>query len=276
GKRWLAIAIFIIALAAIAFVWLASDPGYVLIRFRGWRIEATVIGAVAILVAAWIAIGIVWWLLRWPFGALSRRHRRISQERLRDGLVAMTEGRHVEASRTLQRAAQYSSLRSPALLSAADAAHRHGDTQRALEALDEAAQHAPEAARILRARILRENDRAEEALQLLTPGAEAGKLRPAGTNMHWPRSVLASPGKRAPRWNLCANRTCWVPRVTRNWSTGYWAHRCATRPTPRHCRNCGNVRTGNNARCPRCWARMLAAHRRWASRTTRWMPSKTR
>lgn len=188
GKRWLALAITIVVLAAIAFVWLASDPGYVLIRFRGWRIEATVVGALAILVAAWIAIGIAWWLLRWPFGALSRRHRRISQERLRDGLVAMAEGRNVEANRTLQRAAQYASLRSPALLSAADAAHRHGDTQRALEALDEAAQHAPDAARIVRARILRENGRAEEALQLLAPGAEAGKLPPAG----WHEYALAA------------------------------------------------------------------------------------
>jgi HemY protein len=188
GKRWLALAIIIIVLAAIAFVWLASDPGYVLIRFRGWRIEATVVGAAAILVAAWIAIGIVWWLLRWPFGALSRRHRRISQERLRDGLVAMAEGRHVEANRTLQRAAQYSSLRAPALLSAADAAHRHGDTQRALEALDEAAQHSPDAARILRARILRESGRADEALQLLAPGADAGKLPPAG----WHEYALAA------------------------------------------------------------------------------------
>jgi HemY protein len=79
-------------------------------------------------------------------------------------------------------------LRSPALLSAADAAHRHGDTQRALEALDEAAQHAPDAARIVRARILRENDRAEEALQLLAPGAEAGKLPPAG----WHEYALAA------------------------------------------------------------------------------------
>ncbi|HEX7370962.1 MAG TPA: heme biosynthesis HemY N-terminal domain-containing protein [Rhodanobacteraceae bacterium] len=188
SKRWLVLALIIIVLLAIAFVWLSSDPGYVLIRFRGWRIEATLVGAVAILIAAWIALGIIWWALLWPFGALSRRRRRISHERLRDGLVALNEGRNVEAHRTLQRAAQYSSLRSPALLSAAEAAHRHGDTARALETLDEAAQHAPDAARTLRAQILRENGRAEEALQLLSPGAEAGKLPPAG----WYEFALAA------------------------------------------------------------------------------------
>ena len=188
GKRWLVLALIIVVLLAALFVWLATDPGYVLIRFRGWQIESTVIGAVAVLIAAWIALGIIWWLLRWPFGALSRRHRRISHERLRDGLVAMTEGRNVEAHRTLQRASQYSSLRSPALLAAAEAAHRHGDTTRALESLDEAAQHAPEAARTLRARVLRESGRPEEAMQLLAPGAEAGKLPPAG----WYEYALAA------------------------------------------------------------------------------------
>ncbi|HEX5960050.1 MAG TPA: heme biosynthesis HemY N-terminal domain-containing protein [Rhodanobacteraceae bacterium] len=194
GKRWLILALIIILLLAVAFLWLSSDPGFVLIRFRGWRIEATLVGAVAILIAAWIAVGIVWWLLLWPFGALSRRRRRISHERLRDGLVALHEGRNVEAHRTLQRAAQYATLRSPALLSAAEAAQRHGDTTRALETLDEAAQHAPEAARILRTRILRETGRGEEALQLLSPAADAGKLPPAG----WHEYALAALATQQP------------------------------------------------------------------------------
>ena len=76
SKRWLVFALIVILLLAIVFVWLSSDPGFVLIHFRGWRIEATVVGAVGILIACWIAIGIVWWLLLWPFGALSRRRRR--------------------------------------------------------------------------------------------------------------------------------------------------------------------------------------------------------
>ncbi|GEM_PF-79144 len=186
--RWVLGLIVVLVLGALAWSWLAPDPGYVLIRFHGWRIEATVVGAVIVLVAAWIAVALLWWLLRWPFGALSRRHRRLSRQRLRDGLIALGEGRHAEAARALQRASQFAPVRAPALLAAAEAAHRHGDTTRALEALDEAAQHAPDAARILRARVLRENGRAEEALQLLAPGAESGKLPPAA----WHEYALAA------------------------------------------------------------------------------------
>jgi len=178
--RWLLLLIAIAALGAIAWNWLAADPGYVLIRIRGWRIEATVVGVVLLLIAAWIVVALAWWLLRWPFGALSRRHRHISRKRLFDGMVALVEGRHAEAGRALERAAQYAPLRAPALLAAAEAAHRRGEPARALETLDEAGQYAPQAARMLRARILRREGRWDEALALLLPEADANRLPPSG------------------------------------------------------------------------------------------------
>lgn len=178
--RWLLLLIAAAVLGALVWNWLAADPGYVLIRIRGWRIDATVIGAVIVLLALWIAIALLWWLLRWPFGALSRRHRRVSRTRLSDGLIALAEGRHAEAGRALERAAQYSPLRAPALLAAAEAAHRRGETPRALETLAEGGQYAPQAARMSRARVLRDDGRGDEALTLLIPEADAGRLPPAG------------------------------------------------------------------------------------------------
>ncbi|MEO7148766.1 MAG: heme biosynthesis HemY N-terminal domain-containing protein [Rhodanobacteraceae bacterium] len=178
--RWLLLLIAAAVLGEVTWNWLAADPGYVLIRIRGWRIEATVIGAVLILIVLWIVIALLWWLLRWPFGALSRRHKRISRKRLSDGLIALAEGRHAEAGRALERAAQHTPLRAPALLAAAIAAHRRGETPRALETLAEAGQYAPQAARMLRARILRREGRCDAALALLIPDADTGRLPPAG------------------------------------------------------------------------------------------------
>ena len=193
--RWLLLLIAIAALGAIAWNWLSADPGYVLIRMRGWRVEATVVGAVLLLIAAWIAVALAWWLLRWPFGALSRRHRRISRKRLFDGMIALAEGRHAEAGRALERASQHAPLRAPALLAAAEAAHRRGEPARALETLDEAGQYAPQAARMLRARVLRREGRCEEALALLLPEAEANRLPPSG----WHELVLSALAARQPQ-----------------------------------------------------------------------------
>ncbi|MET0936164.1 MAG: heme biosynthesis HemY N-terminal domain-containing protein [Luteibacter sp.] len=178
--RWIVGLILVAVIAAFAWHWVADDPGYVLIHLRGTTLQMTAFSALVILLVAWAVIAGLVTLIRWPFGALNRRHRRLSRRRLADGLVALIEGRHGEAERDLNRAARYPSVRGPALLAAAEAAERHGESTRALESLDLAAQETPRAARVLRARLLRRGGNAAEAAALLAPEANSAALTPAG------------------------------------------------------------------------------------------------
>ncbi len=186
--RWILLLVIIAALAAFGWHWVAEDPGYVLLRMRGWRVESTVVAALLILLLTWALLTVLWRLLRWPFGAFSRRHRRVSQQRLGEGLVALIEGRHGDAERDLNRASRLDSLRGPALLASAEAASRRGEQGRALEALNQAAQFVPQAARVLRARVLRRDGKPAEALALLIPESDKGTLTPGG----WRELALAA------------------------------------------------------------------------------------
>lgn len=189
-KVWRAILLLVIAATAAAFGWhwVADDPGYVLVRLRGWRVETTVVAAVLVVLVAWVLASTAWRLLRWPFGAFTRRHQRVSQQRLNAGLVALIEGRHVDAERDLNRAARLGRLRGLALLASAEAALQRGELTRALEALDQAAQTVPVAARVLRARVLRRDGKDAEALALLASDADKGTLPPNG----WRELALAA------------------------------------------------------------------------------------
>ena len=178
--RWMLLLVCVAALTAFGWHWVAADPGYVLVRVHGWRVQTTVVAAVVILLLAWVVLVAAWRLLRWPFGALSRRHRRLSRQRLADGLVALMEGRHGDAERDLNRASRLDALRGVALLASAEAASRRGEHGRALEILAEASQAAPQAARVLRARVLRRDGKATEALALLAPDADKAALPPGG------------------------------------------------------------------------------------------------
>ena len=186
--RWLLLLVIVATVAALGWHWVADDPGYVLLRVRGWRVQTTLVAAVVILLLAWALLTTLWHLLRWPFGAFSRRHRRVSRQRLGAGLIALMEGRHGDAERDLNRAAQLDSQRGPALLASAEAALRRGEFARALEALNQAAQSVPLAARALRARVLRRDGKPAEALALLTPEADKGSLSPSG----WRELALAA------------------------------------------------------------------------------------
>lgn len=178
--RWILWLGIVAALAAFGWHWVAVDPGYVLVRLHGWRMQTTVVAAVVALIVVWAVLTGLWRLLSWPFGALSRRHRRISRQRLASGLIALLEGRHGDAERDLNRASRLDLMRGPALLASAEAASRRGEHERALEILAEASQSAPIAARVLRARILCRDGKAAEALTLLAPDADKGTLPPGG------------------------------------------------------------------------------------------------
>lgn len=186
--RWILLLVIVAALAAFGWHWVAEDPGYLLVRLRGWQAETTVVATVVILLVAWAVLSALWFAVRWPFGAISRRHRRLSRKKMSEGLIALMEGRHGDAERDLHRASRLDVLRGPALLAAAEAASRRGEQARALTTLDEAGQAAPRAARVLRARVLRRDGKAAEAVNLLAPEAESGQLTAGG----WRELALAA------------------------------------------------------------------------------------
>lgn len=179
-KYWLGGLLLVAAMLAAAFGyhWLASDPGYVLLRLGQTSYETTAVVAFVALVLLWALVGVVWRLGRWPLRLWFRRVRRRSRERLANGLVALAEGRYRHAERELARATQYRELRAPALLATARAALALGETARAESALDEAAETAPAAALALRARLKRERGESAEAFRLLAAEARTTTLAP--------------------------------------------------------------------------------------------------
>ncbi len=178
--RWVLWLVLLAALAAFGWHWVATDPGHVLIELRGWEVETTLLTAVVIVVLAVLLLAWLWRLVRWPFGAVGRRHRRVSRKQLVSGLVLLDEGHHAAAERALVRAARHAPQKGAALLAAARAAARRGDTPAATEHLDKATATVPLAARSRRAHLLRHAGRPEEAVALLASQADAGKLPPSG------------------------------------------------------------------------------------------------
>lgn len=166
------------AVGAIAWESLATDMGFVLIRWHGKIIETTV----AYGLIFWLLISVVlwslWFLVRLPFNAWQTLAKKQARSRLINGLQAFNEGRYARAENLLLKAAKQEDFKTIALMAAHDATNRLDEPQRA--ALHHAAllQHDPDAANMQAGASAFLNENSEQAIALLAPLQEAKKLSP--------------------------------------------------------------------------------------------------
>jgi HemY protein len=181
-RGYLALLLLFAVAAAAALAWqaLSGDPGLLRIDIRGWRLESTVVGALGLLLGAWLLLRLLLWLLRAPVHGAARLARRRNRERLRRGSLALMEGRWAKAEKALGGVARRSGLRLPALLGAARAAFSRGRKREAEALLELAAGEDGGAvlARVERAELLLNDGDASGAEALLRQDAE--HLTPLG------------------------------------------------------------------------------------------------
>ena len=143
------IVVVVLIASAFGLHFLLSDPGYVVINFRGYVIEMSVP------VLAGLAVALVFfaWLIRKiivaprRLGEAAGRYRSArSGQKLTKGMIAVAEGNLARGERLLGRAASTSDSPLFNYLQAARAAHLQGKDERRDEWLRMAFQQTPEAA----------------------------------------------------------------------------------------------------------------------------------
>jgi len=172
------------AVAMLAAVWLAEQPGVVTAEFRGWRLDTSV-GALMVGLVVLVLLGVGGWLVyRWIMGAPgalmegwfdSRRRR--GYRALTQGLAAVAAGDGAEAQRQAKKAEKLLAEPSLTLLLSAQAAQLAGDQEaatRAFNAMLEDEQMAFLGLRGLTSQALRGGDQAKA----LTYAERAFRLRP--------------------------------------------------------------------------------------------------
>src|SRR5690242_5570561 len=132
---WIVLAL----LGALAAQFLLSDPGYVLVRFRGTDYTTSVAAAVIGSLVAALVIGVLWKLLALPFRAWRRHRDHNAKARLGEGLDALHGGHYARAEQLLKRAADEGHDAAFARVAAARAANARGDAiaaQAHIDAMD--------------------------------------------------------------------------------------------------------------------------------------------
>lgn len=192
---WIVLAL----LGALAAQLLLSDPGYVLVRFRGYDYETTVAAVALVGLAALVGLWLLWKLLTLPFRSLRAHRDKRARARLGEGLDAYHRGHYERAEKLLAEAAAEDEIAAGARLAAARAAIARGDHAAArtqLAAIDE-----PHAAlrAIALAELALEEHRPTDALVALDAPA-AQPLPPRGLALR--AEAMAANGQAAQAYGL--------------------------------------------------------------------------
>jgi len=182
--RSLLVLLLLATLGAVGWHALADDPGYLLLTFRGWSIETTLVVAALGLLLGGLLLALVVALLRAPLRLWRRQRQQSARMRLAQGLLALHDGRHAAAEKLLRRAAGDRGLRVPALLYASRAAAERGDQAQADALLEQASQAGGEIdAALDTAALLLQRGRAGTACELLEHHAREHSLPPRGIEL---------------------------------------------------------------------------------------------
>ncbi|GAB4171041.1 MAG: heme biosynthesis HemY N-terminal domain-containing protein [Wenzhouxiangellaceae bacterium] len=170
---WISALILIVA-ALLAGSWLgprlAEDPGYVLIEIAGWRIHMALPILIVGVIALWLAIQLLFALFRLPGRGVRALRSRRRQQQLERGLLCLLEGDWVGAQKALDKSLRLGERSTVAYLAAARAAQSLGSDQRRdryMALADERAGRRSFVARLFRARMLAQQGRLDEAIELL-------------------------------------------------------------------------------------------------------------
>lgn len=124
---------------------IASDPGYVHIRFADWRIEANVLVFIGAILLVMALIAFISKLLRRTLGIgigvqswLRNHNQRRASKKTDAGLLAYLEGNWSEASKLLRSSATHASTPVVNYIAAARAANENGDSKAAQQLLQKA------------------------------------------------------------------------------------------------------------------------------------------
>ena len=175
---------FIIKLLILALVVLGAvllvreDPGFVMLRYRGWNVETTLAVALAALIVLMVVIHYLIRLLRglWRMPTALRRqsqNRRYARARrqLNQGLIDLAEGRFEQAETHLMRLVEFSESPLVHYLAAARAAQlqgKHDARDNYLKAAHEASPEAELAIGVTQAELQLAHLQTEQALATLT------------------------------------------------------------------------------------------------------------